>query len=189
MVPAMVATGAIVFGMANGAVAASVNVSGQPFKVSATELDGTGFVQYGGFARSGNTATPVALSGIRNATLTKLCQSVRIPNAPISMIIRAGEQPNNPVVAENLLIGMNDLKGNATFKNINIGVDAGTLTAGAPGMEDKGIAGQFGQKSDGVNIQNLQQTALSTSAGVFKLNGLHLYLSIVAPGQNPEECF
>src|SRR3954463_6393290 len=52
MAPAAVAAGAIVFGMANGAIAASFAVSGTSFKVSATELDGTGFVQYGGLAHA-----------------------------------------------------------------------------------------------------------------------------------------
>jgi Family of unknown function (DUF6230) len=190
VLPAVAATGAIVFGMANGAIAASVNVSGQPFKVSAEELDGNGFVQYGGFAKSGeNTQTPVAMSGIRHATLYKLCQSVRVPNLPFSMVIKAGERRDNQAEADDLLIAMNDLKGDATFNNISIGVDAGTLSAGAPGLADRGIPGQFGQKSDHVNIKNLQQTALSTSAGTFKLNGMHLYLSVVSPGQNPEECF
>jgi len=44
MVPAVVAAGAIVLGMANGAIAASFSVSGSQFKVSADQLDGKGFV-------------------------------------------------------------------------------------------------------------------------------------------------
>ncbi len=48
VIPAAAAAGAIVFGMANGAIAASFNVSGQTFKVSADRLEATGFVQYGG---------------------------------------------------------------------------------------------------------------------------------------------
>ena len=40
-VPALAAAGAIVVGMANGAIAASFAVSGSTFKVSADELNGT----------------------------------------------------------------------------------------------------------------------------------------------------
>jgi hypothetical protein len=50
IVPASFIAGAIVFGQATGAIAASFNVSGQQFKVSADKLEGTGFVQYGGLA-------------------------------------------------------------------------------------------------------------------------------------------
>ena len=57
MVPAVVAAGAIVLGMANGAIAASFSVSGSQFKVSADTLDGTGFVQYGGFAQEKGART------------------------------------------------------------------------------------------------------------------------------------
>ena len=50
MAPAVAAAGLMVVGIANGAVPASFAVSGSTFKVSADTLDGTGFVQYGGFA-------------------------------------------------------------------------------------------------------------------------------------------
>src|SRR5258705_5064224 len=50
VVPASFIAGAIVFGQATGAIAASFAVSGQQFKVSAAKLVGTGFVQYAGLA-------------------------------------------------------------------------------------------------------------------------------------------
>src|SRR5207248_8232712 len=92
LVPALALAGVIVFGMANGAIAASFAVSGSTFKVSADELVGTGFVQYGGLAvDKAGRQHPVAVSGIGKATLTNLCQSVVAPGG-ISLVIRAGTQ-------------------------------------------------------------------------------------------------
>src|SRR5947209_14384286 len=119
-VPAVGLAGAIVFGMANGAIAASFAVSGSSFKVSADTLDGDGFVQYGGLAvdKAGHQH-PVAVSGIKSATLTNLCQSVVGPGG-VTLVIRAGTQKGNPATATDLLIDMSQLTGDATFTNIDI---------------------------------------------------------------------
>src|SRR3954466_6274365 len=94
---------ALVFGMANGAFAASFAISGQPFKISADKLDGTGFSQYGGAQRTaGDKDVPVAMSGIASAKLYNLCQSVRAPGSPISLTIRAGRDADSPAKATNL---------------------------------------------------------------------------------------
>ena len=192
VVPASFIAGAIVFGQATGAIAASFNVSGQQFKVSADKLEGTGFVQYGGLAteKGGNPANPadpknhfVAVSGIAEAKLTNLCQSVKVPGLPVSMVIHAGKDPNNPATATNLLIDLTSLKGDAEFKNIQIGIDASDLSKGGEGA--KGLQGSFAQQADSVVITNLKQVAWSTSAGTFKLTGLDLSVSV----GNPEECF
>ncbi|MER7001527.1 DUF6230 family protein [Dactylosporangium sp. NPDC000555] len=191
--PAGFIAGAIVFGQATGAIAASFNVSGSQFKVSADKLEGTGFVQYGGLAteKGGNPQNPadpknhfVAVSGISRAKLYNLCQSVKVPGLPVSMVIRAGKDANNPAEATDLLIDMSSLKGDATFNNIQIGIDASDLTKGGPNA--KGLQGSFAQQADSVTIDNLKQVAWSTSAGTFKLTGLDLGLSA---GSNPEECF
>src|SRR5919107_1922970 len=97
-IPAVVA-GGMLFGMANGAFAASFAVSGQAFKISADRLEGDGFAQ-----------------------------------------------------------------------------DASTLTKG--GAAANGAVGQFGQQADDVTITGLRQTAVSTTAGTFTLNGLQLKLNV-----------
>jgi hypothetical protein len=180
-VSGLVIAGAMLFGMANGAIAASFAVSGSTFKVSADELVGTGFVQYGGVARdkAGNIH-PVAVSGIKSATLKNLCQSVVVPGTPISLVIRAGQ--NTPASATDLLIDMTQLSGDATFENINIGQDASTLNKGPANAV--GDAGGFGQQADKVTITGLRQVAWSTSAGTFTLNGLDLHVSL-----SGEQCF
>ncbi|GGM64527.1 cholesterol esterase [Micromonospora sonchi] len=184
MVPATAVAGAIVFGMANGAIAASFAVSGQTFKVSATELRGEGFVQYGGLAEeTDGKAHPVAVSGIRKAELDNLCQSVKVPGADIVLTIRAGGN-GKPARASGLMIDMDSLEGDAEFKNINIGQDASTLDAGPKGAV--GARGAFGQQADTVTIKNLRQVARSTHAGTFTLTGLRLAVNL---GAAAKECF
>ena len=183
-VPAAVA-GGMLFGMANGAFAASFAVSGQAFKISADRLEGDGFAQYGHAVKDAKgNQIPVAMSGIKSAKLFDLCQSVRVEGSPISLTINAGGDPNKPALATDLLIGMKDLGGDAVFENINIGQDAGTLKLG--GDAAHGETGAFGQQATEVTITNLRQTAVSTSAGTFTLNGLNLKLNV---GSNPKECF
>jgi hypothetical protein len=185
LVPAVAVTGAVVFGMANGAIAASFAVSGQTFKVSASRLVGKGFIQYGGIAQEADKSKvhPVAISGIREADLYDLCQSVKVPNLPVVLTINAGEN-GNPAKATNLLIDMESLEGEATFDNIQIGRDASTLE-GVPGVP-KGERGSFGQQATEVEIKNLKQVARATSAGKFTLTGLRLKVNV---GAGAKECF
>jgi hypothetical protein len=184
MVPAAAVAGAVIFGMANGAIAASFAVSGQTFKVSADRLEGEGFVQYGGIAAESNGRPhPVAISGMESATLHDLCQSVKVPDMPVVLTIRAGGG-GNPATASNLLIDMDALEGDATFTNIEIGRDASTLNDGPSGAV--GQPGSFGQQADRIVIENLRQVARSTSAGTFTLNGLRLRVNV---GADAQECF
>ena len=180
MIPAVVAVGGIVFGMANGAIAASFSVSGQSFKVSADKLEGTGFKQFGGIDKTNSgQQIPVATSTIGSATLTNLCQSVKVPNLPVVLRIEAGGG-SNPVTAKNLVIGAQLLQGDASFTNIQIGRDAGELSG------DPTLNGTFGQSADSVTITGLKQVATSTSAGTFNLNGLNLR---ILTGSAAQECF
>ncbi|MEV4640057.1 DUF6230 family protein [Actinoplanes sp. NPDC049548] len=186
-VPA-VAAGALVFGMANGAFAASFAVSGQSFKISADKLEGNGFAQYGGQdKKKDGSGIPVAVSGISSAKLYNLCQSVKTPGLPISLTIRAGRDEGKPAEATNLLIGVSELSGDAEFKQINIGQDASTLGLG--GEDAHGETGAFGQEAKSVTITGLKQTAVSTSAGTFTLRGLNLKVNLPGADGKPAECF
>jgi len=177
MIPATALAGAIVFGMANGAIAASFSVSGQTFKVSASKLEGDGFKQYGGIAKEKDgTQHAVAISGIDSAKLYDLCQSVKVPNLPVVLTINAGGG-GDPATATNLLLDVTELRGDATFTNIDIGVDASDVG---------GEAGAFGQRSEKVVITDLQQEAWSTTAGTFTLKGLKLKVNV---GADAKECF
>ncbi|MGN9907893.1 DUF6230 family protein [Phytohabitans sp. LJ34] len=177
MVPAAALAGAIIFGMANGAIAASFSVSGQTFKVSASKLEGDGFTQYGGVAKEKDgTQHPVAISGIKSAKLYDLCQSVKVPNLPVVLTINAGGD-GDPATATDLLLDVTELRGDATFTNIDIGVDASDVG---------GQSGAFGQRAQKVVITDLQQEAWSTTAGTFTLKGLRLKVNV---GADAKECF
>ncbi|WP_328423291.1 DUF6230 family protein [Streptomyces sp. NBC_00443] len=188
MVPSVAATAAIGVALAQGALAASFSVSGQSFKVTTDKLVGTGFSQYGaldeGYTLSGKkTVHPVAVSGFKSATISNMCQSVVTPDIPIlgsvSLILRAGEDPNKPVEAKNLYIDVAELQADATFENIDIGVAAKDANKG-PGMKGGGEQANpfgFAQQADKATLSGVKQTAWATTAGTFKLSGLKMSLS------------
>ncbi|HEX8630196.1 MAG TPA: DUF6230 family protein [Catenuloplanes sp.] len=185
--------------LSDGAIAAGFMVSGQQFKVSADKLEATGFVQYGTVAARGNILAqgaqkePVAVSAMRTATLTNLCQSVYTPIVGgVVLRIEAGDpKRGGPASATNMTVDMERLEGDAVFKDIEIGRDAGTLTMGTADeakyewerkQRQKGF---FAQQSSHLEITGLKQVAWATSAGEFKLKNLHLSLS----KDRKNECF
>lgn len=180
-VPAAVAVTVLMGGVASGAVPVSFAVSGQAFQVGASELDGTGFSQYSGVALDAKkNQIPVAISNIEDAKLYDLCQYVNVAG-PVGLRIDAGNDPKNPALASGLQIGMSDLKGDALFHHINIGIDASTVRT-----KSKGSQGDFAQDAADVTITNLQQTAYSTTAGTFNLKGLHMAISM---DKSKGQCF
>ncbi|GAA1366095.1 MULTISPECIES: DUF6230 family protein [Catellatospora] len=183
VIPATIAVSGLMAGVANGAVPVTFHVSGQTAKISADVLVAEGFSQYGGVVTEKNgTPHPVAMSAIKDATLTNLCQSVTTPIpglGAVTLFIRAGREKGAPVTAENLLIGMDKLEGDAVFTNINIGADASELTAGGP---HHGQAGLFGQEADRADIAGVKQVARLTQAGTFSLHGLSLTVSMDSTG-------
>ncbi|WP_225099568.1 DUF6230 family protein [Streptomyces sp. CoH27] len=193
MVPSVAATAAIGVALAQGALAASFSVSGQQFKVTADSLEGNGFMQYGavdsGYTLAGDkTVRPVAVSAFNDATITNLCQSVVTPDVPIfgkvSLILKAGGN-GKPVEASKLYIDLDDLTADATFSNINIGVAAVDSHKG-PGIKqgDKTNPYGFAQEADHASLTGVKQTAWATTAGTFKLSGLHMSISTDA-----KECY
>jgi hypothetical protein len=185
MGPTLAAAVGVVVLQANAVLAAGFAVSGQQFKVSADSLDGTGFVNYGWVDQQADgTPVPVAVTGIKHATLRNMCQSV-LTTLPvigdISLKLTAGTGAT-PVTADDLFIDMAQLDGNAEFSNIEIGRDASTLDKGPPGAQ--GLQGLFGQQATSVRITGLRQTAWASHAGTFKLSGLRMSLT---PGKH--ECF
>jgi Family of unknown function (DUF6230) len=190
VIPGAVA-GALVAGVASGALAASFSVSGTQFKLSADQLVGQGFTQYSGVlgTEAGKTDPhaniPAAMSGIKSAKIYNLCQTVKV--GTFVLRIEAGKDKNKPVEASDLVIGMSELSGDATFTNIDIGQDAATLTKdgrSGPAHAEAGTKA-FGQQADAVTIDGLKQVAYSTSASTFKLSGMSLKLQLTG-GQ---ECF
>ncbi|WP_129842568.1 DUF6230 family protein [Streptomyces sp. RFCAC02] len=187
MVPSVAATAAIGVAIGSGALAASLTMSGDQFKVRVASLDGDGFVQYGTtITASGEGDRAVAASSFSHADIVDLCQSV-VVDLPVlgeyTLKITAGTDPENPVVAENLFIDVTQLDAQATFTNIEIGVSTGStgrIRDGEDTDEDS-----FAQRSDGVYLTDVEQVAYGTSAGSFKLTDLSLSLH----RGSEEECF
>jgi len=169
-VPAIAVAGTLVGLTAEGAIASSISVSGQAFTISASQLSGSGFEQFGGaVSESNGTQHPVMVSAIGNANLTNLCQSVSVFG--ITLRLTAGDS-GTPANAQNLIVDADSQTGSsATFTNITIGQDAGTLTE-VPGVT--GPAGTFGEQADSVVINNLRQDTWLTTAGTFTLPDLSL---------------
>ncbi|MEZ0090577.1 DUF6230 family protein [Streptacidiphilus sp. EB129] len=191
MVPTIAATAAVGVSIAQGALAASFSVSGVQAKVTAGELDGTGFTQYGTVdfhnAKDPKTGFPVAVSGFTSATIKSLCQSVPVstPFGTYTLTIHAGDDPANPVTAKQIFLDMTDLQAKtATFTNINIGVAVGGITKGPVNPQDAGKTDPtgFAQEADSATLTGVVQQSWATSAGTFSLNGMHLSL---ASGDSP----
>ena len=168
-VPAVIVAGTLIGLTAEGAIASSISVSGQQYLITASKLTGTGFEQFGGQISSASGNQPVIISAIHSATLTNLCQSVTI--GPVTLHLTAGGS-GNPVEADNLIVDASGQTGSeATFHNISIGLDAGSLSED-PGTT--GTAGGFGQQADSMEIDNLVQHTWLTTAGTFTLPDLSL---------------
>ncbi|CAM5693575.1 Cholesterol esterase OS=Streptomyces alboniger OX=132473 GN=CP975_24795 PE=4 SV=1 [Streptomyces alboniger] len=178
-VPAAAVAAGLAILTAEGALGVQFAISGMPFTVTATELKGTGFEQFGGLdsmaegsPNAGDTGGQVLVvtSAIKNATLDSLCQSVDLGGT--NLLIKAGSGAQK-VKASDLTTDSTELSGDASFNNIEIGNDASTLTKAGV----KGPIGVFSQQADTVRIANLRQTNYATTAGVFKLPGLKLSFS------------
>src|SRR5258708_28968488 len=78
LLPATALTAVLVGLTANGAIAASISVSGQEFLVTSSQLNGTGFEQYGGQVTGSNRTQPVVISAIHPATFAHLSPQVTV---------------------------------------------------------------------------------------------------------------
>lgn len=175
-----VAGAAIIALTAQGVLAAQFAISGLPFTVTATNLNGTGFEQFGALdnmtANSPNAGDTggqvvVVVSAIHSATLANLCQSVSLGGTNLKITAGSGA---NPVSATTLVVDSTSLTGDASFSNIAIGQDASTVTE-VPGVT--GPEGDFAQQADSVQIANLRQNNFATTAASFTLPGLNLGFS------------
>ncbi|RKS10423.1 hypothetical protein DFP74_6189 [Nocardiopsis sp. Huas11] len=177
------AAAAVLGGMTTqGLLAASFAVSGDNFKMSADELVGDGFSQYGDVANSvDGSARPIGLSTVNTAELDNLCMSSLwdLPVGEATLLITAGE--NAPVEGTNLVIDIEQLQGNAEFSAIEIGRDASTLDKAEGGQ---GPEGGFGLQSDSITVTDMQMTTWAVTSGSLRLTGLSL---AVKPGNH--ECF
>ncbi|MFD9703727.1 DUF6230 family protein [Lentzea sp. NPDC059081] len=179
-----VGVGALLFGMSQGALAASFAVSGTNFKVSSDSLTGQGFVQFGGVDAGAGQVHVVAVSGFKTATLDKFCQSVFVANMPIvgDITLRITADGAGGMSADNLVVNLTDLSGDLTLGNPEIGVDANKVNKGPENL--RGLPGSFGLQADSANITGLKQTAWSTTAQTIRFKNMNLTIR-----QGKQECF
>ncbi|WP_030059348.1 MULTISPECIES: DUF6230 family protein [Streptomyces] len=180
-VPAIAAGGVLMALTAQGVLAAQFSISGMPFTITADELKGDGFAQFGALdsmipdsPNAGSTGGQVlvAVSAIRSAQITNLCQSVDLGG--VNLVIHAGDG-GTPVTASNLTTDSDLLSGDAEFTNIEIGGDASTYTKAGP--IGKGNPGVFGQQADTVKMTHVNQHNYASTAVGFKLPNLRLSFS------------
>lgn len=180
----MVGIGVMFAGLSQGALAASFSVSGTSYKATADELDADGVVQYGSVDQGPNQAHPVLVNGFRQARLDNFCQSILIPGLPGvgQATVQLKAPGKSGMTAQNLVLGVQDVTGDLTLSNVEIGRDAGQLDRGPNSA--KGKSGGFGIQADKAHISHLRQVAWSTTASTLKLNQVQIS---VKPGKN--ECF
>ncbi|MEV1009958.1 DUF6230 family protein [Streptomyces sp. NPDC049881] len=188
MVPSVAATAAIGVAISSGALATSLSMSGDAFKVRVERLEGNGFVQYGTvITTAGDGERAVAVSAFDHATITELCQSV-VVSLPIigdvTLRITAGTTPGRPVEADNLFIDVAQLDADATFSDIRIGVSTGS-TGRIQDGDGNAQADSFAQQAEGAVLTDVEQVAYGTSAGTFTLTDLSLSLHT----GSDDECF
>jgi hypothetical protein len=187
----------LVYLTASGAIAVSLQISGIPFKLSASNLSGNDFVQYATVdaVSNHNSGLLLQMAGVSpdasqtvdnevydaatvtvlsSAAIENLHQTVCAPIPGMSFLpknkllvtIDAGRSAGEPVTAENMVVDAPLMNaGSATFTNIFIGQDLGKALGGD-------ASGNFSQQADHVEINNLHQVAIATTAGRFRLTGL-----------------
>jgi hypothetical protein len=179
--------------VANGILAVSFAVNGQPFKLSADQLDGTGFVQIGSLnavnacdpanaasCAAGHQFTAATL--LSTATITNLTQTVCGPIPGFTNLtglnglitLKAGS--SNPAAAQptasNLVVDATQLNGGTA--SFDQGINIGENFSPAAGVD------LFSQQAPHVVITSLTQNGTDTSAGTFTLPNLQLSASLTA---------
>lgn len=181
-IPGFVAAAVLGGATTQGLLAASFAVSGDSFKMSADQLSGNGFSQYGEVANSvDGSARPVGLSTVNTAELENLCMSSLwdLPIGEATLVIKAGA--DKPVEGTSMVIDIEQLQGDAEFSAIEIGRDASTLDKADGGQ---GPAGGFGLQADNIEVSDMEMTSWAVTSGSLRLSGLNL---AVRPGNH--ECF
>jgi Family of unknown function (DUF6230) len=174
--PSLAAAAVLVVLTSQSVLAVSFSISGAPFTVTAKELRGRGFEQFGVLDHSALTGQPghrhfrvLTTNAIRSAHITDLCQSVALAGVTLRITAGTGDAP---VSATDLVVDADRLSGNASFTKIHLGQDASKLTQ-VPGVT--GPPGSFGEQAATITIKNLRQHAFATTAGTFTLPDFSLH--------------
>jgi hypothetical protein len=168
----------VVFGIQQGALAASFTVSGTSHKISADNLNAQGVVLYGSADKGSGTGYPVLVVGLQNARMDNFCQSIVVPGLPLvgDITVRITTPGVSSMTADNLVLGVDDVAGDLTFSNVEIGHDSGLFDKGPSGVQ--GQPGAFGIQADAMQVAHLRQNDWSTTASTLRLNQVHIQVEV-----------
>lgn len=160
--------------MAMGVLALPVSISGTQFKVTASSLvakhndNGPSFIQYGNvdFTDPANHSNPTGVAvtnlpagGVLSDMHQTVCGPTGMPGPFAYLVVELTASKAD--ASGGLIVDATKLNAaDATFGNIQIGV--------------RGPGGTFAQTADDVTINSIDQTAVYTQAGTFKLTDLGL---------------
>ncbi|MFC7303569.1 DUF6230 family protein [Streptomyces monticola] len=184
LVPGVLAVGAVVIALAQGAMAASFAVSGKNFKVSAEEITGQGISSFpSSIGSKDGKGHAVLLAGIKSGTAKGVCLSMkqRLPLVgEVSLLVKSGAQ--RPIRGENLVVNADALTSSGgRVTGVQAGRDASTLDA-APGVS--GPEGLFGVQAGTALARDVKSTAWASNGGSLTLDKVEIELS-----HDGKECY
>ncbi|RKT54516.1 DUF6230 family protein [Saccharothrix australiensis] len=176
LVAGLAVSALLLVAVSRGALAASFAVSGTSFKISADRLEGTGFVQFGGVDGGPEGAHAVSPSAFRTVVLDNFCQSASLRSLPVvgDVTLRIASPGEGGMSATDIVLGVAEQRGDLTLLNPQIGVDAGQVSKGPPGVV--GPPGGFGQQADRATIVAPRIEAWSAAASTLRLKNSLLTL-------------
>ncbi|OIK00403.1 hypothetical protein BIV25_07960 [Streptomyces sp. MUSC 14] len=191
LAPSIVGAAVLTVSVAQGALAASFFISGETFKIAADSLTGKGMSVYGmvNVTRKGRLV-PVTVTGVRDARIDALCLSIRFPIPVLgTYTLRLTGDHERPATARDMFFDVSLLKASeASLKNLDIGVAAGSLTSGevSPGDRDSKFfdPNSVAMQSTSIIMRNLRVNSVAASLGSLDLPGAQLKLTSGA-----HECF
>ncbi|GAB2842478.1 DUF6230 family protein [Actinocorallia aurea] len=183
LVPSLACGGVLAAAVGQGALAASVAVSGRDMKVSADRIEGTGYVTYPSVASSADgTEHAVTVLAVKSARVRALCQSSVIDTPLGRYVVRLRSAPDGPPVrVSGLALSATSVDADLDFTSLELNRDAATLDA-VPGST--GVPGQYGIQALGFAVTDVRVQSWSVFSSSIHVKGMRLSI-----GRDEEECF
>jgi hypothetical protein len=177
LIPATMATGAVLLGVSRGALAASMAASGNAFKVSGDRLEGSDLsVLPGVYNEPDGSDHPVFTVTAREAQVDNMCVSLLLPEIlgqQVTVVVKA----SGPVTATGLSVDADQVSGDFQLTNVS------AQALGGPPDARGGLGGLVGTVPHAV-VDHPRFTGWQGAAGSFRLPNLTVALE---PGDH--ECF
>jgi Family of unknown function (DUF6230) len=177
LVPATMSAGAVLLGVAEGALAASVAASGSAFKVSGDRLEGSDFtVVPGVYTEPDGSGHPVFVVTAGEAQLDNLCVSLLLPKI-LGQRATVVVKVSGAVSATGLSVRADQVTGEFQLTGVSAQAFGGQPDA------PSGVGGLLGRVPHAV-VEKPRFTGWQGAAGSFRLPNLTVSLE---PGEH--ECF